>query len=73
MKKYLELLKKNITYQVYFGTDDYNNDDSEEYEVIKTEENGKVTWKIESIAGDTIAKSSNLGKKLINYCLEHDK
>ncbi len=73
-KKYLEMCTKSTTYHVYFGTDDYDDDDSDEYQVIKTDEKGKVTWKIESmITGDTIAKSSHLGKKLINYCIENDK
>jgi geranylgeranyl pyrophosphate synthase len=71
-KKYLELLKKSTTYQVYFGTDDYDDDECDEYEIIRIEDNGKVTWKIESIiTGDSITKSSNVGKKLIKYCIEN--
>ena len=71
-KKYLELCAKSTVYHIYFGTDDYDEEDNDEYRVIKIEKNGEVTWKIESlITGDSIAKSSNVGKKLIKYCIEN--
>jgi hypothetical protein len=73
-KKYLEMCAKSTVYHIYFGTDDYDEEDNDEYKVIKIEKNGDVTWKIESIiTGDSITKSSNVGKKLIKYCIENDK
>lgn len=73
-KKYLELCAKSTVYYIYFGTDDYDEEDNDEYRVIKIEKSGEVTWKIESLSKlGTIAKSSNIGKKLINYCIENDK
>ena len=73
-KKYLELCAKRTVYHVYFGTDDYDEDDNDEYQVVRLEKNGEVTWKIESlITGDSITKSSKVGKKLINYCIENGK
>lgn len=68
----IEILAKRIEtiYQVDYGTED----DGDEYIVKKIEKEGEETWKIVALYnGELISTRSNLGKKLINYCIENDK
>jgi hypothetical protein len=50
----------------------YKDDDiDDEFDVIKLDNNGKVTWRVESLLYGDILNSSKVGKKLINYCIKN--
>jgi hypothetical protein len=70
-KTMIEILAKRIEtiYQVDYGTED----DGDEYIVKKIEKEGEETWKVVALYnGELTSPGSNLGKHLINYCIDNE-
>jgi hypothetical protein len=67
MKSLIELYGTRVVYRVGYEDDDID----DEFDVIKSDNNGKVTWHVESLLYGDILNSSKVGKKLINYCIKN--
>ena len=63
----MELYGTRVVYRVGYEDDDID----DEFDVIKSYNNGKVTWRVESLLYGDILNSSKVGKKLINYCIKN--
>jgi hypothetical protein len=64
MKSLIELYGTRVVYRVGYEDDDID----DEFDVIKSDNNGKVTWRVESLLYGNILNSSKVGKKLITFC-----
>jgi hypothetical protein len=64
MKSLIELYGTRVVYRVGYEDDDID----DEFDVIKLDNNGKVTWRVESLLYGDILNSSKVGKKLITFC-----
>jgi hypothetical protein len=64
MKSLIELYGTRVVYRVGYEDDDID----DEFDVIKSDNNGKVTWRVESLLYGDILNSSKVGKKLIKFC-----
>lgn len=62
-KSLIELYGTRVVYRVGYEDDDID----DEFDVIKLDNNGKVTWRVESLLYGDILNSSKVGKKLINF------
>ena len=64
MKPLIELYETRIVYRIGYEDDDID----DEYDVIKLDNNGIITWSVESVMYGSILNSSKVGKKLITFC-----
>ena len=69
MKSLIELYGTRVVYRIGYEDDDID----DEFDVIKLDNNGKVTWRVESLLYGDILNSSKVGKKLINFIKKNGK
>ena len=63
-KSLIELYATRVIYRVGYEDDEID----DEFDVIKLVDiDGKETWSVKAIDGDSILNSSKVGKKLINF------
>lgn len=60
----MELYGTRVVYRIGYQDDDID----DEFDVIKLDNNGSVTWSVKSVTYGDILNSSKVGKKLITFC-----
>lgn len=59
----MELYGTRTVYRVGYEDDEID----DEFDVIKLDNNGSVTWSVKAVDGDSILNGSKVGKRLINF------
>lgn len=62
-KSLMELYGTRTVYRVGYEDDEID----DEFDVIKLDNNGSVTWSVKAVDGDSILNGSKVGKRLINF------
>lgn len=62
-KSLIELYGTRVVYRVGYEDDEID----DEFDVIKLDNNGTITWSVKSLLYGDILNSSKVGKKLINF------
>ena len=65
----MELYGTRVVYRIGYEDDDID----DEFDVIKLDNNGSVTWSVKSVTYGDILNSSKVGKKLINFIKNNGK